>query len=73
MPTINQLVRKGRRMKKGKDKSPALRFLLSVHIEPKGVFKLSELIQVGSPHISFRCSSVNTTKLDLIKYNHFFC
>ena len=26
MPTINQLVRKGRRMKKGKDKSPALRF-----------------------------------------------
>ncbi len=41
MPTINQLVRKGRQMKKSKSKSPALQFNLNSHKQrrieqPKG-------------------------------------
>ncbi len=41
MPTINQLVRKGRKSKKTKSKSPALQFSLNTHLQrrvqqPKG-------------------------------------
>ena len=53
MPTINQLVRKGRRMKKGKDKSPALRFSFNT-------LKNAGFRNTGSPQKRGVCTQVRT-------------
>ena len=53
MPTINQLVRKGRRIKKGKDKSPALRFSFNS-------LKNSGYRNSGSPQKRGVCTQVRT-------------
>ena len=53
MPTINQLVRKGRGIKKGKDKSPALRFSFNS-------LKNSGYRNSGSPQKRGVCTQVRT-------------
>src|SRR5579859_2499010 len=55
MPTINQLIRKGRRPKKGKSKSPALQFTLNS-------YSMARTRQPGgSPQKRGVCTQVRTT------------
>ena len=53
MPTINQLVRKGRKLKKGKDKAPALRFSFNT-------LKNSGFRNTGAPQKRGVCTQVRT-------------
>ena len=53
MPTINQLVRKGRKLKKGKDKAPALRFSFNT-------LKNSGFRNAGAPQKRGVCTQVRT-------------
>tara|TARA_Y100001970_G_scaffold240705_1_gene303662 strand:+ start:6229 stop:6684 length:456 start_codon:yes stop_codon:yes gene_type:complete len=53
MPTINQLVRKGRKIKKGKDKAPALRFSFNT-------LKNSGFRNTGAPQKRGVCTQVRT-------------
>ena len=54
MPTINQLIRNGRKTKRGKDKSPALRFSFNS-------LKNSGYRNTGSPQKRGVCTRVYTT------------
>ena len=53
MPTINQLIRNGRKTKRGKDKSPALRFSFNS-------LKNSGYRNTGSPQKRGVCTQVRT-------------
>jgi small subunit ribosomal protein S12 len=54
MPTINQLIRKGRRPKKGKSKSPALQYTFNAYTQKR------TRRQKGAPQKRGVCSQVRT-------------
>ena len=65
MPTINQLVRKGRKDKKAKSKSPALQFAFNSQVQRQGTRRPRSLVGIGrrlahhvSPAIS-RCRTAD--------------